>query len=92
MQRQERGSGPHTMLPHRWVLHLLFCVTLGEDKLVLGYLSWVQSRQTLPAALRRVALTALRGNHISIRVLKLVVISSMMVHSGECIPRGLFLD
>jgi len=80
------------MLTHRWVLRLLFCGTLGEHKLIQGYLSWVQSRQTLPAALRRVALTALRGDHISFRVIELIVISSMMVHSGESISRGLFLD
>ena len=92
MQRQERGSGPYPMLPHRWVLCLFFCGSLGEHELVQGYLSWVQSRQTLSTALWRIALAALRGNHVSIRVVELVVISCMMIHSGECISRGLFLE
>ena len=80
------------MFPHRWILRFLFCGSLGEHKLVQGYLSWVQSRQTPPTALRRIALTALRGNHVSIRVVELVVISSMMIHPGEGISRGLFID
>ena len=74
------------------MLCLLFSGTLGENKLVQSYLSWVQSRQTLFTALWRIALTALRGNHVSIRIVELVVISSMMIHSGESISRGLFLD
>lgn len=92
MQRQERGSGPYPMLPHWWVLRLLFCGSLSEHKLVEGNLSWVQSRQTLSTALWRIALAALRGNHVSIWFVEFIVISSMMIHSCECISRGLFLD